>query len=375
MFLFNEKRKGARQARKEARKDRRKRVAQKVAQLFDRESDIASEVKGLSADEIHEAITENVEVVSTHEEKEPGYEAKYVATALEELDRLKDKLGGSPNFGDEHPTLDDPDAQKVLFGVPMTAVKDWLKMTQKKQWWPKALWKKLGALFNAKAGNQSVYEETYLRILRFGRMIANKEHLHTILDAGKTTKDLYLEFCQLTGMAWHPDRNSPAVEKIYMEYIEKFLTEDLMTAKNAGDDMLEQYFRAFEGVCFEDRCRTLQEFAQENLLTAEDAAALQVADWSTDEPVEEALQRELVLCGENYGGERLPTVGEFYDFLDDKRFFDVAFVTESGEKEPLSKEKYLSWSEEMVDYYILDEDEEPRPDLEKGADKPRGPGR
>ena len=56
---------------------------------------------------------------------------------LLELDRLKERLGGESYYQGQAPTIDDPDSNKVIFGVPMPAVKDWLRMTLKNEWIPR----------------------------------------------------------------------------------------------------------------------------------------------------------------------------------------------------------------------------------------------
>ncbi|MAZ43936.1 MAG: hypothetical protein CMF48_01985 [Legionellales bacterium] len=349
MFLFQ---------KKSSKKPTNKELAKKVAELSNEPFDISN----TTPEEFYQAIKENLEEFYPTSSVENDYESTYVSAALTELTRLKDRLGGSPKFGDATPSLYDPDDKYRLFGHPMSAVKDWLRMTQRKKWPPRFFWHAVGKLFGANIEDTSTYESTYIFILRFGRMLAHKEHLKGLLRANDPK--VTLEFNELTGMGWHPNQNSPEIEIFYMDFIEKFLTDDLHLAQKAGDDVLIAYFSSFTGVCFEDRCRILQEFSQEHLYIGESNQYKEVADWSTDEAVEEALQKELVVFALSLGPDTLPTVGQFYDHLNGKNFFEVAFMKENGEKAPMTKQEYIDWTVRMIEDFILDEDDEPRSDLQ-----------
>lgn len=50
---------------------------------------------------------------------------------LTDLNRIKDKLGGSPNFRNDLPEIDLKDNNKKLFGIPLPAVRDWFNMVAK----------------------------------------------------------------------------------------------------------------------------------------------------------------------------------------------------------------------------------------------------
>ncbi len=152
-------------------------------------------------------------------------------TVLNELDRLKERLGGAPNFGDNaHPSLDDPDKHKTFFGIPMRAVKDWLRMVLKDKWTPQVFWRAVSSLFHVTTHNlYSQYEEAHIRIQRFGMLIANKERIIGILKNNE--KERFSEFSQISDMSWHPTTNGFGTEIQYIEFVEKFLKEDFQEAK------------------------------------------------------------------------------------------------------------------------------------------------
>jgi hypothetical protein len=60
-----------------------------------------------------------------------------ITPILQELDKLKNDLGGSPIFGSHTPTLEDEYAKKTFLGIPLTTVKDWFRMILNKEWPPK----------------------------------------------------------------------------------------------------------------------------------------------------------------------------------------------------------------------------------------------
>jgi hypothetical protein len=121
------------------------------------------------------------------------------------------------------------------------------------------LWHKLSGLFGVTKNDMSQYEEAHIRIQRFGMLIANKDRFVYILETKNQTQ--YDELSRITGLAWHPTQNGIGTEKLYIEFIEVFLTSYFEEAKRNGDEALVHYFYAFQGVCFEDRARNLEEYA------------------------------------------------------------------------------------------------------------------
>jgi hypothetical protein len=246
----------------------------------------------------------------------------------------------------------------------MSAVKDWFRMTLRKEWRPKTFWKKLSGLFGVSKDGLSQYEEAHIRIQRFGMLVANKDRFIEILET--RNKSRYFELCQITGLAWHPDQNSPGVEKTYIEFVECFLKEHFEHAKKQGKDALIDFFKkAFDGVCFEDRARNLEDYANKHSLSdSHTQELLQVADWSTQNPVEEAFMAEVTVLALQKG--EAPTPSEFYEYLQKKGIFDTEFrVADGGGMLKPSKETYDQWAAEQVGMCILNEetDNDNKPNL------------
>lgn len=143
-------------------------------------------------------------------------------------------------------------------GQPISAVKDWLRMTLHNNWVPQFFWKAVSKLFNVTKGGQTPYENIHIRIQRFGLILANKKKILEIL--GSQDSKSYTEFAQITGLAWHPQDNSPNLEKEYLMVMEVFLTKYYEAAKSESSDALMEYFRAFDGVCFEQRVKNIIDY-------------------------------------------------------------------------------------------------------------------
>lgn len=273
---------------------------------------------------------------------------------LDKLDELKNKLGGHPNFTSK-PTINMEDNTRTFFGIPMAGVKDWLRMTLVKEWRPKIFWESLAKIFSVTLNQQySQYEEAYLSIQRFALLIANKERFFDILDFMQ--EERYGELSTITGLAWHPHANSINIEKIYIEFVEKFLTEYFEAAQQKGDEALLEYFKAFSGVCFEDRARSLEAYAIEHPLMsiANDLPIAIPPDWDTNQPAENAFMKETQALYEQI--KKAPTTDQLLKHLEDKGIFELEFVTATGTKKVKpSKEQFHSWAKKQVEAYILSE--------------------
>jgi len=284
----------------------------------------------------------------------------FIKDILEELEKFKDKLGGSPGFGNHRPTLDENDAKKTFFGVPMSAVKDWYRMTLEKEWKPKFIWRDAAKLFNVTTENTSQYEDSHIRIQRFGLLMANKERFEEILE--RKDEKLYSEFSSITGLAWHPKQNNPSVEKAYIDLTGQFLTEYFKDAKERGEGALIEYFTAFKGVCFEDRARLIEEYIIHHPLkgAALDEVALQAkntADYSSDNTLKEMFVKEATEIFLNRGAPATPK--ELWQHLIDKGANEIEFYTDSNKtsKAKPTLEALNEIVEELIDDCILDEEE------------------
>lgn len=315
---------------------------------------LSEEFLGVSVDDIEEIIYNNIveEPIKTTGPIKNGKDR--FKNVLLELEKLKKKLGGTPTFRGKTPTMDDKDSDQTFFGVPMSAVKDWLRMTLKNEWRPQFFWKKLSALFGVTKYGMSQYEEAHIRIQRFGMMIENKDRFIHILESKDEAR--YGELSKITGLAWHPGKNSAGVEKMYMEFTELFLTDYFEDAKSKGEDALIGYFHAFQGVCFEDRVRRFEEYTQIHPiadLTSESHD--EIADWSTNNSAEEVFMKEVVILAmKNQGAPPTPT--ELLDYLQDKGIFNMEFMTSEGIKSKPTEDQFMKWAQEQVEMCILKEE-------------------
>jgi hypothetical protein len=212
--------------------------------------------------------SEKVETKPGQYQVKPGTEV--TKNLLADLDRLKDKLGGAPNFRNGIPTLNDEDAHRTFMGQPMPAVKDWFRMTLQKKWSPEFFWSSVAKMFNV-TNNTTPYEEAHIRIQRFGILSANKDRVFEILDNGSASGNL--EFNTMTGLAWHPADNGPGIEKYYIKMVDDFLTVYYEDAKARGDDALIEYYKAYQGVCFEDRAKIIEQYMASHPTLAMEAEA------------------------------------------------------------------------------------------------------
>ena len=268
---------------------------------------------------------------------------------------MKDKLGGSRAFNNQKPTIDDRDSRKTFLGVPISAVKDWFRMVLIKEWPPRPFWEHIAKHFKVTKNEMSKYEDIHIRIQRLGLLIKNKERFHEILD--KNIESRYGELCDITGMAWHPTKNSPAVERIYIEYIEKYLTIDFDEVKKQGTDALINYFMAIDGICFEDRARNIEEYARNNLLLEKIDDDVQfVADWSTENCIEDVYLKEAQQMALKNDGTAV-TPSQLFDHLIHKGVFNLEFSTGDGQKSKPSFDGFNSWAKEQIELCILSEED------------------
>lgn len=274
---------------------------------------------------------------------------------LNKLVELKDKLGGSPVFGNKLPTIDEQDNKRTFLGVPMSAVKDWFTKTLKENWKPVMFWTAAAKLFNvSKETQKSQFEEAHLRIQRFELLVANKDRFVEILN--NEEKDRYSEFNSITGLAWHPSQNGVGTEKMYFEFVEQFLTVHFEEALKKGDDALIEYFNAFSGVCFENQARNLEEYVIAHSKGNEEIASVsKVADWDTTQSPEKVFEKEMMVLQDET--KEAPTPKGMLAHLQKKGIFDIEFG-EAGAKAKPSIEQFNAWAQMMVDAMILEEDEQ-----------------
>ena len=182
-------------------------ISKALQNLPTRQDEIPNEFYNLSREEIIAVI--KTETIPSHEPiiKTTNITTNKYAKVLDELNRLKDQLGGSPTFGSKPPTLVDPDSNKTFFGLPMPAVKDWFRMTLRENWRPQIFWSSVASLFGVTKYDRSPYEEAHIRIQRFEKLMDNIDHFTQILKNKDEAR--YGDLCTITGLAWHPKENGP----------------------------------------------------------------------------------------------------------------------------------------------------------------------
>ena len=331
-------------------------ISSLFANLPENFSEIPASFTNIPIEQIKEAI--EVEKASTPEAPKLDIvnDGKNLFTPVfAELDRLKDKLGGSPIFNGK-PTMDENENKKIFFGVPIAAVKDWFRMVIDKKWVPAFFWINAAKLFGiSEFIKLSQYEEAHIRIQRFGMLIANKERFFEILQ--NQSEDRYIELLVTTGLAWHPKENSAGTEKMYIELVEQFLTTYFEEAKRQGDEAIIEYFNTFDGVCLEDRARKIEKYVNEHPLTenmAEDRAAIaKVADWDTNQPVEVAFNKEFTALALAAGES--PTPKEVLVEFQKKGIFDLEFVKDDSKvKVKPTMQDFHTWVLLSIGNYIFE---------------------
>ncbi|RUR04233.1 hypothetical protein [Legionella sp. km772] len=228
-------------------------------------------------------------------------------------------------------------------GQPLTAVKDWFRMTLQKKWFPEFFWTAVAKLFNV-SDKTTTYEEAHQRIQRFGLVSANMEQVHNILDGGDPKR--YIEFNQMTGLAWHPSDNGVGIEKYYLNMMNDFMTTYYEDAKARGDDALIEYYKAYTGVCFEDRMKLIEQYmaahptlemqaaAKDNVEAEMDIDPSLIASYDDSTDINNVLYAE---CGEltarltkKNGEETSPTPQDLWDHLVKKGVVGREFPAPDG---------------------------------------------
>lgn len=265
----------------------------------------------------------------------------YFRDILLELNRLKKQLGGSPNYGDGAPTMEV--AGKTFFGIPEEAVKDWFRMVISSRWKPRFFWRTMAGVFGVKDNiQQTDYERAHLHLQHYGMLFANKKRIMNLLDRGER----YNEFSLITGLAWHPKENGPSVEKMNIELLEQFLTTHFLAAKAKGERALLQYFRALQGVCFENRMSYITDYLQKHAVTEVGF----VADWDTSGSAIAAFNAELMLIGSE---DNVTSPLEIENIFRSKGLFNCEFTETTGREKP-SATRFHEWILPIIDLYTID---------------------
>ena len=143
---------------------------------------------------------------------------------------------------------------------------------------------------------------------------------------------------------------------MYMDFIDKFLTDYFAQSKSKGDEALIDYFKAFKGVCFEDRAKMLEEYAIHHPLVQDGTMNLiaEIADWTESTPVEVVWIKEATLLSNKL--DKIPTPSELLKHLEEKGIFAFEFATKQDIRAKATKEEYLKWANQQVELFILEAD-------------------
>lgn len=284
----------------------------------------------------------------------------FTRALLADLAKFKTRLGGAPHFQGGIVTLNNDDSNKTFMGQPLPAVKDWFRKILKENWRPTKFWVFVAKYFNITKENQTQYENIHARIQRFGLLCTNREKINEILDSNDETR--HSEFGQITGMAWHPKDNHPSIEKAFMDMIDRFMTDYYHDAKEKGDEALLEYFNAFDGVCFEDRCSKIQDYIEIHPL-ASDVEDVKIdilmpnnlsdyADYTPQSDINAVVIQEISEYYAAHGD--MPTPQQFWDRLEAKGVTGQSFPATPDSKEMSTlNADYLN--QDFVRQYFIEE--------------------
>lgn len=218
--------------------------------------------------------------------------------ALKLADKHKTLLGAKTN--EKRGKINSSDHRRTLFGIPISAVKEFFADKVIRKWKPLFFWKGLAKLVHADISS-SKYKDVTITVKRFGLLIKNKDKILEPLknyanlkrmekEGGLTSdlkqalnasyKDALTYMHQITGLTWHPNLNSAGVEIAYIELVELFFDKYLTVVENLDPNNEEEkvqlldFFNAINGVCFEAKARNIEEYMlkyplPENKLLAE----------------------------------------------------------------------------------------------------------
>ncbi len=178
-----------------------------------------------------------------------------------QLDKMKDDLGGCPNYPDGKPVLN---RCNYLFGKPFEPLRVWTSKAIKNGWKPKFLWKLLSQVVGARNVNRerytglTQYEYCALALESTRYLKANMEELQKRLKNGDSPSDF---FTITTGWLIHlPNNGSELLIDQIADFI-SLLEKAYAEAKESGQvGNFMQKAMVNGSVCFEARMRDLQNY-------------------------------------------------------------------------------------------------------------------
>lgn len=263
----------------------------------------------------------------------------HLAPLLTELERFRDELGGAPNYqGRTLDAVDREDAGKYFLGIPLTRVKAWLRQALEKKYFPQFLWKFIARCFNVNPSSpETRFEYITKSIKRFDILLSNKDKFLEMYQTNNMR--LRNAFVEATGLDLHLGLNGFDGEREMFAQVEHFLTTKFEEAKAQGDAALHDYFKAFQGLCHQARCRSIQEY---NMTHGD--IGVNATDIDSSQPAETAFNREFMALKEKNPGKFIFSRQEILDHLNEEGIFDREFTTREGTKQKPTPEQYHAWT-------------------------------
>lgn len=179
-----------------------------------------------------------------------------IDAARQDLNQFRNDLGGTPHYSDGNPTY--AASAKKFFGIPMEACKAWFQKQIDTGGILKGFWKKIGKAFGVSSTPETQFEKAALFIESMRLLSANRDRIAEAFRRSEGEGQFLM--CELTRLACHPGSNggSEGMIRNIDNSLEMFEVQ-YARAKERGE--LLDFYRALDGVCFENRMTMLTEYA------------------------------------------------------------------------------------------------------------------
>ncbi|CAM3713225.1 hypothetical protein [Parendozoicomonas haliclonae] len=218
---------------------------------------------------------------------------------LNQLDGLKDQLGGAPNHDGKRPVLN---RDKVFWGRSVQHVRLLISRAINGKWFPPVLWKALGKHFHIKNG-LTHYEYLSLAIQSISQMKKHMDEIKFRLQEGKNPADYFHE---VTGLTFHKSYLPPQMLGNLLEnYVEVF---ELQFEKAVAGGRLQEFLEQampFRDVCFEARYRSMASYVGAQSEGSDALNTELVVDYDSQSPVEQVFSEEIRKFFVEHGPENM----------------------------------------------------------------------
>lgn len=207
-------------------------------------------------------------------------------SALEDLEGLKEKLGGAPNLDTLKPGK--KKKNQKFFGFPIESARLWFSKAIRLKWFPKPLWLALAKKVGVGKEPVTKFEFAHTQIKGITALKENSEEIKRRIL--KNDKPL-LYFQQVSGLSYHPTQNSPQATIKAVDDLIALFEMHYEQAKKTGT--LEEFFSKFfdrDRVCFEDVTKGAYEYVLKHPIAGEIEIPL---DYDSNTSVQEILLKEL----------------------------------------------------------------------------------